>query len=151
MKTIEVRELAREVLGGSTGPYSHHIIDEVFEAIEKDPSLRARYEHLCAILDKNTVNHWIGRWTAITLGKRGEQQVPSRLSTLIGSYSILDTDAKARKPDRTEALQLMSDYSRSNKASLPPHARDHREAILDLIMEGVPVEEAFAEALRAGA
>ncbi len=153
MRTAEVRILVRDVLGNMQAPYSQHVIDEVFEAIERDAGWRQRYDSLCAKLGRDVVNNWGGRWIAITLEKAGEQQVSSKKSTLIGSYSILDTDAKtiARKPNRTDALNLMSDYYKAHRAGLPPNIADFREAIIQLLMDGLPPEEAFAAAVQGGA
>ena len=148
MRTAAVRTLVLEVMDSLPKPFSHHVIDEAFAAIEQNPSWRSRYDFLCNSLGRDVVNNWGGRWIGISLGKIGEQQVPSKKSTLIGSYSILDTDAKVRKPNRDEALQLMSDHYRSHKASLPQSIRNHRDLIVDLLMEGVTAEDAFSEALK---
>jgi hypothetical protein len=80
------------------------------------------------------------------MGKVGEHQVPSKKSKLIASYSLLDTDARTavRKPKESEALQLMSDYYQAHKLELPADIRKFREAIIELIREGVPVAEAFS-------
>jgi hypothetical protein len=153
MKTTEVRALVREVLESIAKPYSHHVIDEVFYAIEHKPQWHREYESLCATLGKTVVNTWGGYWIANTLGKVGEQQVPSKKSKLIGSYSILDTDAKTimRKPKEADALQLMAAYYQAHKAELPPEIRKHRELILELLMEGMAPEAAFAMVLKNGA
>lgn len=153
MRTADVRALVQEILEAMPQPYSHHVIDEVFAAIEQDSGWRVRYDSLCSSLGRDVVNNWGGRWIALTLGKVGEQQVPSKKSSLIGSYSILDTDAKtiARKPNKAEALQLMSDYYKMHKANLSPNIRDHRDLIVDLLVAGLPVEDAFFEAMKSGA
>lgn len=149
MKTEDVRALIRDVLDTLSEPYSHHVIDEVFAAIEKDPTWRNRYELLCSTLGRDVVNTWGGRWIALTLERSGEKQVPSKKSTLIGSYSILDVDSKVvtGKPSREEALQLMSEYYRTYKGVLPSDIREHRDLIVELIMAGVPAEQAFTEAI----
>lgn len=149
MITIDVRTLVREVLDTMPAPYSHHVIDEVFAAIEHQPDWRHRYDALCSSLGRDVVNNWGGRWIALTLEKVGEKQVPSQKSKLIRSYSILDTDATVvRKPNKAEALQLMSDYYKSHRAELPRDVRERRDLIVALLLEGVPVEEAFAEAMK---
>ena len=149
MITIDVRTLVREVLDTMPAPYSHHVIDEVFAEIEQQPDWRNRYDALCSSLGRDVVNNWGGRWIALTLEKVGEKQVPSQKSKLIGSYSILDTDAAVvRKPNKVEALQLMSDHYKSHRAELPLGVRDRRDLIVALLLEGVPVESAFAEALK---
>ena len=149
MRTVEVRSLVREVLDTIPAPYSHHVIDEVFAAIEQQPDWRRSYDALCSDLGRDVVNNWGWRWIALALEKVGEQQVSSKKSTLIGSYSILDTDAKVvRKPNKAEALQLMSDYYKSHRAELPGDIRERRDLIVDLLLDGVPVEAAFSEAVR---
>lgn len=146
MKTTGVRALVRQVLDKIPSPHSMDVIDDVFQAIENNPSWLRQYNALCDELGKSVVNNWCGQWTAHALGKRGEVQVPARKSTLIGSYSLLDTDAKLRvgKPTEEEALLLMSTYYLANQASLPASIRKYRENILELIMDGVAVEEAFS-------
>lgn len=153
MRTADVRTLVREVLSAMPTPYSQHVIDEVFAAIEGDPDWRRRYDMLCTRLGGDVVNNWGGRWVALTLGKVGEQQVPSKKSTLIGSYSILDTDAKtvARKPSRADALNMLSEYYKSHRSELPGNIRNFRETILELLMDGMPAEEAFTETIQGSA
>jgi len=150
MKTSDVKALAQEVLAALPQPYSEDVIDEVFYAIETDPRRLRDYEALCANLGKTVVNNWLGRWIGIALGKVGEQQVPSRKSSLIGSYSLLDTDAKPveRKPKEGEALKMMADYFFDNRSRLPSDIRKYRELIVELLMEGLSPEEAFAVAPR---
>lgn len=146
MKTTGVKLLVRQVLDTLPTSYTEHVIDDVFHAIEHDPKFLEQYDGLCQELGKNVVNNWCGQWVANALGKTGEEQVVSRKSTLIGSYSLLDAVAKPvrRKPNRDEALQLMSDYYRTNRAALPGDIRVHRDAIVELIMAGVSPEDAFA-------
>jgi len=153
MKTSDVKALAQEVLVALPQPYSEDVIDEVFYAIETDPRRLRDYETLCASLGKTVVNNWLGRWIGIALGKVGEQQVPSRKSSLIGSYSLLDTDAKPvqRKPKEGEALKMMADYFFDNRSRLPSDIRQYRELIVELLMEGLSPEEAFAVAPHRGA
>ena len=62
------------------------------------PGWLSRYDFLCTSLGRDVVNNWGGRWIALSLGKIGEQQVPAKKSKLIGSYSVLDPDAKVRSP-----------------------------------------------------
>lgn len=153
MKTTEVRALIREVLDSLHKPYSPHVIDEVFSAIEQKPEWRARYDILSSSLGRDVVNNWGGRWVGVALGKVGEQQVPSKLSTLIGSYSVLDTDIKTsiKNPSETDALQLMAEYYKLHKEELPKNTRDYRDEIVKIIMEGIPPKDAFAMALRGDA
>lgn len=146
MRTGPVKALVHEVLTTLSQPYSEHVIDDVFFAIETTREWRAVYESLCSTLGKTVVNNWSGYWVANALDKVGEHQVPSRKSTLIASYSLLDTEAKTvmKKPKEADARQLMSDYYRAHKSELPPNIRKYREAIVELIMEGMPAAEAFS-------
>lgn len=147
METTDVRNLVTEALQSLTQPYSEHIIDEVFFVIESTPRWQTAYQGLCLLHTKTVVNTLGGYWIGRALGKRGKKQVPSRKSTLIGSYSILDTDAKpsSTKPKESEALELMSQYYQANKATLPPlpEMKKHRESIVELIMDGLTPMEAF--------
>lgn len=150
MKTSSVKAMVREVLETLPAPYNEHVIDEVFEAIESNPRFLSRYHALCDDLGQKVVNNWCGQWIAHALGKIGEVQVSSRRSTLIGSYSLLDTDAAtiARKPNEDEALQLMADYYRAHKARLPADIRLHRDAIVEMIMAGINAHDAFSAVMR---
>jgi hypothetical protein len=150
MKTSGVKELVREVLATLQAPYTAHVIDNVFYTIETNPKFLSRYHALCDDLDKTVVNNWCGQWVAHALGKIGIVQVPSRRSTLIGSYSLLDTDAtsNARKLNEDEALQLMSDYYHTNKGRLPVDIRMHRDAITELLMAGTSPQDAFAAVMQ---
>jgi hypothetical protein len=145
-----VKALVREVLATIPQPYTEHVIDDVFYSIETTPEWFGVYESLCSTLGKSVVNNWGGYWVANALGKIGEHQVPSKKSKLITSYSLLDTDAKTvmRKPKESEALQLMSDYYQAHKSELPADIRKFREAIIELITEGMPVAEAFSAVRR---
>lgn len=148
MKTSEVKTLVQEVLSEMPRRYSEHVIDEVFFAIEQNQDLLRRYETLSATLGKHVVNNSVGSWVGKLLDKVGEREVASVKSTLIGAYSILDTDAKKlRNPTEAEARQLLASYYQENKASLPPDIRQHRDFILELIEQGISAEEAFASAI----
>jgi hypothetical protein len=146
MKTTEVKKLVTAVLKSLPKPYSPHIIDEVFLAIESRPEWRRTYEVLTSDLGRMVVNSSIGSWVSKIIGWRGEPQVPSRLNSLSDSYSILDTDfvPSPRLPKEPEALQIMFDYFQKHKDTLHPDVRKHRDRIVALLMGGNSVEEAFA-------
>ena len=108
MKTEQVKTLVLRVLDSIPEPYSHHIIGEVFFRIENDSSLLGEYDRLCEVLGRDVVNNWGGRWIARRLGKVGERQVRSKLSSLIRSYSILGTDLVVPTTE-AEAKKQMSD------------------------------------------
>jgi hypothetical protein len=146
MKTGGVKSLVRRVLDTLPTPYTEHVIDDVLHAIEHDRDFFEEYNLLSLNLGRHVVNNWCGQWVANALGKTGKQQVPARRSTLVGSYSLLDADAKPaqRRPKEDEALKLMFDYYRTNRANLQADIRLHRDALVELIMAGVPPEDAFA-------
>jgi hypothetical protein len=146
MKTSEVKKLVSEVLRSLPKSYSPHIIDEVFQAIENNPQWRRAYDGLNSDLGRLVVNSSVGSWVSRAIGRRGEQQVPSRLNSLSDSYSILDIDfvPPARPPKEPEALQIMSDYFKKHKGMLHPDVPKHRDRIVSLLMDGKSVEEAFA-------
>src|SRR5688572_27208568 len=108
MRTGPVKALVREVLANLPKPYSEHVIEDVFFAIEMKPEWLRAYESQCAILGKTVMNNWTGYWVANILGKVGARLVDSKRSNLIASYSLLDTDAKPveRKPKEEEARQV---------------------------------------------
>ncbi len=51
--------------------------------------------------------------------------------------------------EAAKRLKIMADYNRDNKSSLPAAVRKHRELIVDLIMEGYSVQEAFSKVSQA--
>jgi uncharacterized protein (DUF433 family) len=87
-RTEGVKTLVEEVLATLREPYSEDIIDEVFLAIESNPTWRGVYDRLCAQIDATTVKQWVGMWTSRAIGRTGDHQVPAR-SKLIETYSKL--------------------------------------------------------------
>jgi hypothetical protein len=153
MKTANIKRLMEDVLSSLPRPYTEHVIEEVFVAIEYSPKLRKNYDDLCDEFGKTVTNSLGGYWIGRALGKVGERQVTSHKTTLLGSYSILDSDAPpppARKPNQSEAASLMSEYYQSHKTETPPTIRKHRELIIQLLMDGMSPAEAFAAALDGG-
>ncbi|WP_244818478.1 hypothetical protein [Caballeronia sp. Lep1P3] len=145
MKTEGVKSLVQEVLDSLPTPYTEDVIDEVFGAIETSAAWRRRYDSLCDELGKATVNAWGGYWIANALGKSGERQASAKRSTLIGSYSLLDTDAvpSKRKPNESEARELVYGHFHAYKADLPDEIRNYREELVLLVMDGKTTDEAF--------
>ena len=146
MRTAGVKKLVNMALENLPKPYMEDVIDEVFVEIEHGPAFMIEYDGLCRELGKTTVNTWGGYWIATALGKSGLEQAPAKKSKLIQSYSRLTASATAPSGKRKEpvALQLMSDYYQEHKAQLPPSVRNHRELIIEMIVAGLPVEQAFA-------
>ena len=161
MKTIDVKNLFTEALASLPKPYSEDVIDEVFFAIELNANWHNRYLACSRDLGKDVVNNSGCKWVSQALGKTGEREIPSKLSRLIGSYTVLDTDAPpvvkkpaakrsvVKKPPAPEASKVMSDYYMANKNSLPPNIGLYRNEIIALIKAGVPVAEAFEKAVDA--
>lgn len=152
MQTNDVRDLVIEALEALPKPYSENVIDDVFFAILSNPRWLSEYEGLCLKHTKTVTNSLGGYWIGRVLGKRGHKQVPSKKNGLIGSYSVLDTDAlpPKTKPKEPEALLLMSEYFYANQEKLPAIEvmKQHRGAIAGLIMDGQSPEDAFAIVLR---
>ena len=148
MRTAGVQALVREVLESLPRPYTEHVIEDVFHAIEHQAEWRGLYDAECEDLGAHTVNSWVGRCIATELGRTGETQVPSRRCSLIESYALLD--AELERPNEEQARRLVFDYYVPNKEELPPWIRDKRETIVQRVMEGMTVAEAFADVVRAG-
>lgn len=146
MKTIGVKKLVEEVLRTLPTPYSAHVTDDVTSAIRQNEHWRRRYDVLCNELGGAIVNTWCGHWIARALGKRGGRQRPARQGSFLTSYSLLDKEAApvSRKPNEQQARQQMADYYHANKHRLSVAVRQHREAIVELLMKGMPPTDAFA-------
>ena len=66
-----------------------------------------------------------------------------------GFIKVTEAEVAPRKRLKEhKALELMSSYYMANKNSLPKNVREHRDLIVELIMEGFPPEVAFTQALR---
>ena len=146
MRTIGVKRLVEKAMSHLREPYTEDVIEDVFSAIERHHDWLVEYQSLCDDLTKTVVNNWVGMWVSKYVGRSGSQQVTSTKSKLAGSYSKLTSPiaklgGKRKEP---EALQLMADYYRANKSSLPVNIRDYRQAIVALLMEGMSPAEAFA-------
>lgn len=153
MRTAGVKRLMELALASLPMPHGEDVIDDVFHTIEQTPEWRQDYDDLCVQLTKTVVNTWGGFWIANYEGRSGDQQVPSIKSTLIGSYSKLTGPAVKKTGGivkETEALQLMSDYYQAHKTELPESVRKNRDLIVDLLMAGLPVDEAFSMVLKSG-
>ena len=146
MRTAGVKKLVNTALDNLPKPHTEDVIEDVFLEIEKEEALRTEYDDLCRQLGKPAVNTWGGYWIANALGKTGIEQIPSKRSKLIHSYSQLTTAATAagKKRKEPEALELMSAYYQEHKGRLSPNIRNHRDLIVEMIVEGLPVEQVFA-------
>lgn len=148
MRTDGVKKLVEEVLATLPQPHNEDVIDEVFRAIEGKPEWSLRYENLVRELGKIVVNTWAGWWIANSEGKSGARHIRAR-SSLIDSYSQLTRPARkaGRNIKEAEALRIMSEHYQANKTGLPRTIVKSRDVILELLMAGFAVEEAFSKAM----
>lgn len=146
MRTAGVKRLMELALASLPMPHSEDVIEDVFCAIESRPEWRQDYDDLCVELTKSVVNTWGGFWIANHEGRSSDQQVPSIKSRLIGSFSKLTGPAVRKtgtKISESDALQMMSNYYQAHKSELPEGVRNNRDLIIELLMEGLPVDDAF--------
>lgn len=62
-----------------------------------------------------------------------------------GFLKSTENEIKPRKKVKEpEALKVMAAYYKENKTTLSPEVRNHKDLIVELIMEGFSAEEAFA-------
>ena len=170
MKLVDLKKIISEVLATLPKPHSADVIDEVFLAIEQNDRLFRIYSECSIKLGRAKVNAAGDNWVKKELGRTTLRESPAQLSKLIDTYSVLNIKAAAtpRKPAATgakpkpktitakkraeqDARQALSDYYTANRASLPPQITLYREEILALIKAGVPVAEAFEQAVAEGA
>ena len=67
-RTEGVKTLVEEVLATLPTPYSEDVIDEVFLAIEANPTWLTVYNVLCDDLGVTVVNQAVGSWTSRAVG-----------------------------------------------------------------------------------
>jgi hypothetical protein len=151
--TGPLKALIREALDALPRPYGVAVIDDVFHEMETRPDLRKRYDQLCDEGTQTTVNTWGARIVGELLGKRGQRSVPAAKSSLIKTFSILDTDARslARKPKAEEAAQMRWDYWKEHKQDFSASVRTalikHTPLIDSLIMDGSLPAKAIEEVI----
>ena len=95
------------------------------------------------------MNNWTAHWTADFMDRVGERVVAAKKSKLIESYSKLDQPAPkpTKRLTEQEAAEVMWTYYRANRATLPSWIIECREVILELLLKGLSVEKAFAQAV----
>lgn len=149
MHNLRLKQLVDEVLKTLPEPHSVDVIEDVFHAIEHNPTWRKTYDQLVYKLGKPTVNAWGGFWIAHAEGRVGEPQAAATRGTLLDSYAKLVNPAakRSKKLKEPDAVKVMHDHFLANRESLPAAIRDHREVIVALIMGGVAPEVAFSKAL----
>src|SRR5690606_32332687 len=129
-------------------PRNEDVIDEVFHAIEGNPAWRKTYDEIVYKVGKPTANSWTGFWVAHAEARVGDVPGPSTRSSLIDSYAKLVGPApkRGKKVAEAEALKVMHAHFLAHRDKLPANVREHRDLIVALIMSGIPVEDAFAQA-----
>jgi hypothetical protein len=149
MYSLRLKQLVTEVLATNNAPEAGDVIEEVFLAIEANPLWRKTFDEVARANGKDMAAAWTGFWVAHLAQRAGEVRETAARSTLIESFTRLDAPAQERgkKLDEAEAVQAMHEYFKANRATLPATVRDHRDVIVALIMDGLPLEAAFAKAL----
>ena len=149
MPDARLKSLIKEVLESTPKPYTDDLIEDVFLAIEQSPRWKKQYDDIQYHLGKSMVNPWGGFWVAQLTGRIAGEQVSSSRTRLLESYAKLAKGPKSagKKVKEAEALQTMSDYFFANRQALPSGVRDRRNLILELIMSGFDVAEAFAKSV----
>ena len=148
MRTTGVKHLVELAIASIPKPYTEDVIEDVFVAIEHNELWMTEYSGLCVDLGKTVVNNWVGVWVSKYVGRTGAQQVATTRTGLAGSYSKLTSGSKlGGKRKEPEALQLLSEFFRANKSTLPANIREHRSSIVELLVEGMDPKEAFALAV----
>ena len=149
MKSLRLKNLVDEVLDRLPRPRTDDVIEDVFLGIEGNEAWRASYDRMVYESGKAAVIAWTGFWISHAEQREGDQRQTAARSTLIESYSKLDTKAgkRGKKLKEPEALKAMHDHFVANRATLPADTRDYREVILALMMDGIATEQAFAQAL----
>lgn len=148
-----IKALFVEALDSIPRPLTDDVIDDVFFAIQQQPVWLERYLDLCnerGQRGKTTVNTWGGFWIANAVERRSTSQVRSVKNTLTRTYSKLDQPAPpkvTKKATEEAAREALFSYYMVNKHSLPHEVLQVKEEIVDLIMSGLPPDEAFATAL----
>ena len=145
MKTVGVKHLVEQVLAQLPRPLTEDVIEDVFLAIEVNHGWLNEYEQLCSSLGKLVTNSAVGMWVAKDVGRTGAQQVPSTKSKIAGSYSklVFAGATAGRKLKADEAAQDVWEFFSRNRAIFTKDISRFKSTLIDLVMEGTPVKEAF--------
>jgi hypothetical protein len=151
MQTAGIKELVSEVLESLPEPHTEDVIDDAFQAVEANPKWLATYDMLVDRHGKQTVNSFFGWWVG-RYEERATKDIVTAKSKLADNYSKLGGPAKkmGKKLKAQGALDVLAAYYQTNRDSMPASVRGSRELIQELIMEGLPVEEAFSQAITKG-
>jgi hypothetical protein len=147
--TLRLKHLVEQVLDSLPKPHTENVIEDVFFAIESDPTWRATYDRIVYECGKPAVTTWASFWISHAEKRVGDERKTASRGTLIDSYAPLVKPAPKlnKKVKEPEALKAMHDHFLAHRAELPPAIRDYRDAIVALIMDGVGTEAAFEKAL----
>jgi hypothetical protein len=148
-RSLRLKQLVDLVLEKLPKPHTEDVIEDVFVAIEANADWRKSYDRMVYESGKPAVHSWAGFWISHAEQRTGDQRETAARSSLIESYSKLVAPAtkRGKKVREPEALKVMHDHYLANRAALGPDIRDHREVIVALIMDGMTVEKAFAQAV----
>jgi hypothetical protein len=148
MRLTGTRQLVEDVLDTLPKPYTEDTVDDVFHAIENRPEWRRRYDVLVTSLGRKVVESRAAFWVANYVGRSLAEEARAQKSKLIESYPKLKKpgEKRGKKMKEPEALQAMSTYYQANRAALPASISSQREVIVEMLMEGYSVEDAFSKA-----
>jgi hypothetical protein len=88
-KTQGVYDLVADVLDHMTPPYAEDVIEDVFLAIEMNPTWIRRYRALADELGPKVVNSWMGQYVKRISGMNSVREVPARRVNFIKEYTKL--------------------------------------------------------------
>jgi hypothetical protein len=145
VKTVGVKHLVEQILSQLPRPFDEDVIEDVFLAIEGSPDWFEEYDQLCGSLGKLVTNSAVGMWVAKYVGRTGAQQVVSTRSKIAGSYSklVFAGATSGRKLKEEEAARQVWEYYSRNRDKLTKDISRFKSTLVELVMDGTPVEEAF--------
>jgi len=147
--TPPIRALFMAALDSLPRPLTDDVIDHVFCAIERSPNLLDQYRQLCDQFGKLVVNTRGPRLVGAAVERVGQSRVPA-MSRLIHDYSKLDQPAPPRI-DRSGAEEMarkdVFDFYVLHKGRMPENAPAMREEIVQRVLDGLPVSQAFSDVL----
>jgi hypothetical protein len=148
MRMTGTRQLVEDVLDTLPKPYTEDVVDDVFHAIEERAEWRRRYDVLVTSMARKVVQARAAFWIANYVGRSVAEEVSAQKSTLIETYPKLKKpgEKRGKKMKEPEALKAMSTYYQANRAGLPASISSQRDVIVEMLMEGYSVEDAFSKA-----
>lgn len=148
-RSLRLKQLVDAILETLPKPHTADVIEDVFVAIEGNPEWRATYDRMVYESGKSAIHAWASFWISHAEQRTGEERAASARSTLIESYAKLVAPAakRGKKMREPAALQAMHEHFLANRATLAADIRQQRDVIVALIMDGMGVEQAFAQAV----